>query len=115
MNTTKLQAMIEAELAQVQVRLVSGVGESSMCSLEKTHEMTRAMKFLEGQQQGFHGALNIVRTDGDEKSLLKFLDDARRQSEQMLESSVGTAVNWQEYLKGNLAALERVGEMITHD
>ncbi|NJN93289.1 MAG: hypothetical protein HC875_03970 [Anaerolineales bacterium] len=112
MNTGELIAAIEAELAQVEGQLISSVGTSSMCALEKSNKVTQSMKYLEGQQQGYRGAIKTLRASAEKEMLLKYMSDEKIKNEQMLNGPVGASTHWQEYLKGSLAALQYIQELL---
>lgn len=103
---------LEAELAQVEAQLTASVGPASLCSLEKSNQMTRSLKYLEGQQQGFRGALRIWRSSGEKERVLHYVRAERLKTEKMRQGKVGAAGHWPEYLQGSLAALDRIEEIV---
>jgi hypothetical protein len=70
------------------------------------------MKYLKGQQQGFHGALKNINANENKDDLLQYLMDEKIKNEKMLASPVGKSEIWQEYLKGFLSALMQIQELI---
>jgi hypothetical protein len=113
MKTIDLIEAIEIELSQVEHQLASSVGASSICSLEKANQVTQSIKYLEGQQQEFRGALKCLRVDGGEDELREYMSAEKDKHEGMLKGPLGNSGHWQEYLKGSLTALERIEEIMT--
>jgi hypothetical protein len=112
MEMNSIVEKIENELTRVQSELKIELGSSTICSLEKSKKETHTMKYLEGQQQGLHGALKILLVRQDTKDLLRYLDSEKINTEKMLGSPVGKSANWQEYLWGVLEALDAIYEML---
>ena len=112
MNTQELFTAIEAALAQVEAQLTTSVGASSLCTLEKSNGVTHAMKYLEGQQQAYRGALRRWHNREDITPLLHYLREEQINNETMRNGRLGGSPQWQAYLEGNLAALAQLQALL---
>ena len=115
MEIQTLIEILQTELAQVEKEMTSQIGANSMCDLQKKNQISRSLKYLEGQQLEFRGVLKQLHTAGEIASLNTYLDTQKAKHEKMRSGPLGTAPDWQEYIKGGLDVLARVEELVQQE